>query len=91
MIGFVHGSSGGELRATRAVELIRLPLSDHEERWLEDYLTHGKGKNLYGAKDTVMMRRIATGRVKEAADLSKSVKSRRVDGLNWETLSVGLQ
>ena len=91
MISFVYGSSGGEVRASRAIELVGLPFNPVEEGWYEDFLTEGKGKTLFGAKDALVMRRIATGRAQDAVELGRSTKGRKIDGLNWEELVSGLQ
>lgn len=53
----------GDQNAERASELVALPLDPLEERWFEEFLTEGEGKRLKAAKDTLMMRRIATGRI----------------------------
>lgn len=52
--------------ATRATELVSLPLDSAEEQWFQDYLTVGNGKKLRNAKDTVLMRRVVTGRHAES-------------------------
>ena len=92
LIDFIHGNAGGEIRAARGVELIGLPLDDKEERWLEEYLAEGKGTGLFGAKDTLMMRKIATGRSQEAANLARSIHEKKsIHGVSWSTLSGGLQ
>ena len=80
-----------ETRAAQCVVLVGLPLNDDEEKLLEDFLLVGKGKNLPGAKDTVIMRRIATGRLQEAIDDSRNITGRRFDGVNWASLREGLQ
>lgn len=53
---------GGENIAARATELVSLPLDSAEEQWFQDYLMAGDGRNLKNAKDTVLMRRVVTGR-----------------------------
>lgn len=58
----------GDQKAERASELVALPLDPLEERWFEEFLTEGDGKRLKAAKDTLMMRRIATGRVSNAGE-----------------------
>jgi hypothetical protein len=55
----------GEETAERAVELISLALDDNEEKWFEEYLS-GDGSKFKKAKDTLLMRRVATGRYSEA-------------------------
>ena len=55
-------SAKGDQSASRAETLISLPFSDEEALWFEEFLLHGKGSSWYGAKDSVVMRRIAAGR-----------------------------
>ncbi|KAI1075141.1 nuclear pore complex assembly-domain-containing protein [Whalleya microplaca] len=52
----------GDDTADRAFELASLPLDALEEQWLEECLQSGEGKRLTVAKDTLLMRRIATGK-----------------------------
>lgn len=61
LIASVLDGSGHDV-ATRASELVSLPLDSAEEQWFEDYLTSGGGRKLRKAKDTVLMRRVVTGR-----------------------------
>ncbi|MCJ1381909.1 hypothetical protein MMC17_005021 [Xylographa soralifera] len=91
LITFVHANSAGSVRASRALELIHLPLDDEEEQWFEEFLNEGKGTTLYGAKDTLMMRKIAKGQVREAVDLGSKLSGRKIDGLNWDALREGLR
>ncbi|KAI0486961.1 nuclear pore complex assembly-domain-containing protein [Xylaria cf. heliscus] len=44
----------------RAFELTSLPFDADEEQWFKEYLESGEGKRLKTAKDTLVMRRIAT-------------------------------
>ncbi|RYO83343.1 hypothetical protein DL766_008464 [Monosporascus sp. MC13-8B] len=62
VLGF-QGQQEGEEAATRAFELASLPLDEDEERWFTETLTGADGKRLKGAKDTLLMRRIARGDV----------------------------
>ncbi|OJD13639.1 hypothetical protein AJ78_05920 [Emergomyces pasteurianus Ep9510] len=82
----------GEVRAKRAMELINLPFNAEEETWFEGCLLTGKARNLQGAKDTVMMRRVATGRLQDlnCGDL-ESLGGRKIDGLNWDDLRKNLR
>ncbi|KKY39839.1 hypothetical protein UCDDA912_g00154 [Diaporthe ampelina] len=61
LIASVLDGSGHDV-ATRASELVSLPLDSAEELWFEEYLTSGGGRKLRKAKDTVLMRRVVTGR-----------------------------
>ena len=58
----------GQDVAARASELVSLPLDSAEEQWFEGYLTNGGGRKLRKAKDTVLMRRVVTGRHTDVSD-----------------------
>ncbi|CBX98024.1 hypothetical protein LEMA_P094330.1 [Plenodomus lingam JN3] len=75
----------GYSRSDKAVELVSLPLSDGEDEFIEKFLTEGKGRTFRGAEDTVMMRRIATGRLTQAVG-ENGLRGIRKDGVNWEIL-----
>lgn len=57
----VLDSKNGKETAERAFELTSLPFDAEEEEWFKEYLESGEGKRLKAAKDTLIMRRIATG------------------------------
>ncbi|KAG5287135.1 hypothetical protein I7I48_02991 [Histoplasma ohiense] len=81
----------GETRAKSAMELINLPFNAEEERWFEDCLLTGKARHLPGAKDTVMMRRVATGRLQDlSAGGLEALGGRKIEGLNWDDLKKNL-
>ncbi|KNG80835.1 hypothetical protein ANOM_011217 [Aspergillus nomiae NRRL 13137] len=86
LIEFVHSTEAGETRSKRAMELIGLPFDDQEEGWFEDSLLRGNAKGLHGAKDTVMMRRLATGKLENLSADLESLGGKKVDGLNWDIL-----
>lgn len=69
---------------------MELPFDEEEEEWFEKYLLDGKGKGLFGAKDTVIVRRIATGRGDDVRALAREIKERKIDGVNWNDLAKGL-
>jgi hypothetical protein len=77
-------------RDAKAVELVSLPFTEEEEEFIEKFLTEGKGRTFQGAEDTVMMRRIATGKL---ADVAAEAGHRgfKKDGLNWEILKDGVK
>lgn len=77
-------------KAQKALELIELPLTEEEEQWLESYLLEGKGRNLHGAKDTVTVRRMATGKMIDALNEAKHLSGRRIDGVSWDGLKEGM-
>ncbi|KAL1993947.1 hypothetical protein VTN49DRAFT_2616 [Thermomyces lanuginosus] len=86
LVWSVLKSEAGKPRAERALELVGLPLDEEEESWLEDFLLTGKGSTLPGAKDTVLMRRLATGRSQNLPSEVESLSGRKVDGINWDDL-----
>lgn len=86
LITFVHSKSVGKVKATRAVELIGLPLDQKEEAWFTEFLAHGKGNMLSGATDTLIMSGIATGRSDSDAHHRRMGSSENIDGVNWEIL-----
>ncbi|KAI3325579.1 nuclear pore complex assembly-domain-containing protein [Xylariaceae sp. AK1471] len=61
-------SGRNEETAERAFELTSLPFDADEERWFKECLESGEGKRLKAAKDTLLMRRIATGRTAAAGE-----------------------
>lgn len=86
LIEFVHTTEAGQLRSTRAMELIGLPFDDQEEEWFEHALLHGSAKGLHGSKDTVMMRRLASGKLSGLSTGLESLGGTKIDGLNWDVL-----
>jgi hypothetical protein len=90
LLAFVHGSSSGETQSQRGIELVNLPFDREETEWFEEFLLRGSGKGLFGAKDTVIVRYIAEGRSEDAEKLSREVKERKIDGVNWTSLTQGL-
>jgi hypothetical protein len=57
----VLGDARNDDSAERASELASLPFNPIEDGWFRDYLSSGDGKRLKVARDTLLMRRIATG------------------------------
>lgn len=87
LISLVLNNSPSNTIADQSVELVNLPFTPEEEGWFEEYLLNGEGRTIRKAKDTLMMRRIGTGRFTESLALSKDINSRSVGGMNWATLS----
>lgn len=85
----IHGPRGEKL-AARGSELVNLPFTQEEESWFEQYLTQGEGSKLKGAKDTLLMRRIGTGKFTEALALDFG-GGKMSGGLSWELMQDGLQ
>lgn len=77
-------------RRDKAVELVSLPLTEEEEAHVEKFLIEGKGRTYRGAQDTLLMRRIATGKLAEVAS-EKGTRGRRHDGVTWEVLKDGVK
>ncbi|KAL5387476.1 hypothetical protein PMIN02_008136 [Paraphaeosphaeria minitans] len=77
-------------RQEKAVELVGLPFSPEEEEWIEKSLTEGKGRTLKGAEDTVLMRKIATGRLHSFV-AGKSKQGKAHHGVDWKTLKDGVK
>ncbi|KAF7883877.1 hypothetical protein EAF00_011189 [Botryotinia globosa] len=90
LIAAVLKNSPSETIADRSVELVNLPLSPEEEAWFEDYLLRGEGRAIRKARDTIMMRRIGTGKFSETLSL-KGIGSRSIGGLDWERLSAAVK
>ncbi|TGO69824.1 hypothetical protein BOTNAR_0006g00090 [Botryotinia narcissicola] len=90
LIAAVLKNSPPETIADRSVELVNLPLSPEEEAWFEDYLLRGEGRAIRKARDTIMMRRIGTGKFSETLSL-KGIGSRSIGGLDWERLSAAVK
>ncbi|KAK5061185.1 hypothetical protein LTR84_007727 [Exophiala bonariae] len=89
LVATVHQEKGGQLRATRATILVGLPFSSEEDAWFEDFLLRGKGTKFPGAKDTVMVRRLATGKSVSAVTentMLNRLKGENIDGVSWETI-----
>lgn len=68
------------------MELVGLPLDEDEEHWFEEALLQGSASTFPGSKDTLMMRRLATGQVEGLAVELESLGGKKVDGLNWDDL-----
>jgi hypothetical protein len=77
-------------REEKAVEFVSLPFNDEEEEFIEKFLTEGKGRTYQGAQDTVLMRRIATGRLADVAS-ETGARGQRLGGVNWEMLKDGVK
>jgi hypothetical protein len=77
----------GERRGKRAVELIGLPLTLEEEGWFEDCLLKGRAAKCAGAKDSVLMRRLAMGKGMTGTPPSLGrLKGGKINGVNWEDI-----
>jgi hypothetical protein len=90
LISLVLNNSPKETIADKSVELCTLPLTPQQEEWFEEYLLRGEGAGIKKAKDTVMFRRVGTGRFKEALAL-KGLSPKPQNGLDWKSLSNAVQ
>jgi hypothetical protein len=52
-------------KSGQADELAFLPFDSTEEAWFDEYLSTGDGRNLKKAKDTLLVRKIASDRFEE--------------------------
>lgn len=84
LVSSVLSSPLSEETAARATELIGLPFDATEEEWFEEFLTQEDGKKLKRAKDTLIMRKIVTGRLSEAVQ-DKSL------GSGWGMVQEGVK
>lgn len=81
--------------ASRAAELVGLPLDSDEEAWFEDYLLRGDGRRLPRARDAVLARRALTRRLVPAmggagAGTGERLPTATMPG-RWGTLVEGLR
>ena len=93
--GTLTASPAGAERAAKGMELVDLPFDKEEEELFTAYLLSGKGKGLPGAKDTVMMRRIARGELDRALEVGGGggggLTGRKHDFVNWEAVREGIE
>ncbi len=86
LIVSVHRKEVSEARAQRALQLLGLPFTEEEAAWFEECLLHGRAAKLPGAKDSVLMRRLATGNLQSGSDAVDRLKGTKIDGVNWEDI-----
>ncbi|GJC87433.1 protein ELYS [Colletotrichum liriopes] len=84
LISTVIGAPANEETAARATELVGLPFDTTEEIWFEEYLSQEDGKKLKKARDTLLMRKLVTGR------LSEAVKEKNLGG-KWGVVLEGVK
>lgn len=90
LIALVLNASTRDTIADRSIELINLPMSQDEEAWFNEYLLYGEGRSIKRAKDTVIMRRIGTGKFTDSISLD-GMNARSIGGLDWATLTGAVQ
>lgn len=76
--------------ADRSTELVKLPMNAEEEEWFNEYLTRGDGTRHKKAKDTVLMRKIGTGKFAEGLEM-KGLHGKNIGGLDWNVLVAGVE
>jgi len=86
----IHQEEPSPARAERATLLVGMPFTEDEEAWFEDYLLHGKGATCHGAKDSVVMRRVATGRsLSDVKELDR-LREENLGGIGWDNVKAEL-
>jgi len=86
----IHQEKNGSRRAERATLFFGLPFSSEEETWFEDFVLNGNGSKLPGAKDSVMVRRIARGISSADATVLNRLKGESIGGLSWDYVRTGI-
>ena len=86
LITSIHEEGPSDARAQRALQLLSLPFTAEETSWFEDCLLHGGAAKCPGAKDSVLMRRLAMGDMQSAPGNVSRLKGSKVDGVNWEEI-----
>jgi len=89
LIHSVHSEAAGDKRAGRALLLIGLPFTEEEETWFEECLLHGSASKCPGAKDSVLMRRIATGNY--GHENLNRYNGSKVNGITWDDILSSIQ
>ena len=87
----VLSKSDIENRAARAVELVGLPFTPEEESWFEECLLYGQAAQLTNAKDTAIVRRIATNKEPGGVGALDRTRGPVVNDMNWDDLRLSLQ
>ena len=82
----VHGEDASEARAQRALQFLGLPFTGEEEAWFEECLLKGRAAKAPGAKDSVLMRRLATGKLHAGSSAVDRLKGSKIDGVDWEDI-----
>lgn len=91
LISLTIHNSPKQTIAERSVELVNLPFSPEEEEWFEEYLEHGDGRSLAKSKDTLMMRKIGTGKFTESLAVKGVFSVKGVSDLEWRVLLKGVR
>lgn len=90
LISLVLNNSSKDTAADRSMELVNLPFTAEEEGWFEEYLSNGEGRTIPKASDTLMMRKLGTGRFAESLAV-EGTSTRAIGGMNWKTLLLAVE
>ncbi|ETN45331.1 uncharacterized protein HMPREF1541_09162 [Cyphellophora europaea CBS 101466] len=87
LVTSIHEAEPGDARAAGAVQLIGMPFTEDEERWFEECLLQGSASKCNGAKDSILMRRLATGRLQsDSTPQLARYKGNKTNGANWDDI-----
>ncbi|EXJ73776.1 uncharacterized protein A1O5_03538 [Cladophialophora psammophila CBS 110553] len=86
----VHQDNPSPSRSERATLLVGMPLTVEEEAWFERCILDGAASKLPGAKDSLMVRRIITGRSTSDSTALSRLKGDSIGGINWENVKAGI-
>ncbi|KAL2404948.1 hypothetical protein ABEF93_008364 [Exophiala dermatitidis] len=90
LIVAVHREKASEARAEQAALLVGIPFTPEEEAWFEECLLRGAASKYPGARDSVMARRIATGRETSAGDALNRLKGEDIGGVSWDSVKTAI-
>ena len=82
LVTTIQSAKAGETKAAALIHLIGLPFTSDEATWFEQL--EAESTKHAGAKDTLLMRRLATGQSLDST-LAR-YKGTKVDGVNWEDI-----
>ncbi|KAI9886589.1 MAG: hypothetical protein M1823_001631 [Watsoniomyces obsoletus] len=80
----------GLKRVDRVMELVNLPFTAREEKWFVDFLRTANNHWPLGSHLTLPVREMAAARYVEAGKDWKSLKGKKMKGIDWEALRLGL-
>lgn len=86
----IHQEGPSPDHAQRAALAVGLPLTIEEDGWFEECLLNGAGSKLPRAKDSVMARRIATGRSTSDMSALNRLKGENIAGVSWDYVKTGI-
>ena len=86
LVYMIYSADAGPQRSEKALLLISIPFSDEEEQWFEECLLRGAASKLPHASDTVLMRRMALGKVTGTNSDLNRLTGDKIGGVNWEDI-----